>query len=352
MMSDQKPHHGASVKSLSKPASPLTVRTREAPTPKGVGEPVDSPDTDLFRRAVVFASQNRRISISILQREFSIGFDEAEQLIDQMYVAGAVERPLPAHERETAVTKKKDRFFREDSDSFTFVSAPEVVISDKNGNSIGTGELYRAKNNGNYYREELLEEEINTYIEKIDHSFSEVGLKSLIEEALAPLFLRTDLNAAQKAEIIRVSSASFKACVDGNHGLVYCETLTLPESAPATWKHDRTPVTDPETHTERLENAGEFTRRVYDPWLGKGLTRNMLRKLDNPLFQALYRTYGATLPDDLPLPTKKEENDRWVARVEQEGLTAVIPDGASSDFALREAQRLLSARQRRNRDKS
>lgn len=113
----------------------------------------------------------------------------------------------------------------------------------------------------------------------------------------------------------------------------------LPTLAPVLWA-DRNPG----------EHAGDFTRRVYGPWLGKGMTRNLLRKLDNPLFQALYRAYGSDLPDDLPLPTKKDENDRWVARVEEEGLAAVIPEGASPEFVLKEASRLAGARHRRRRD--
>lgn len=147
----------------------------------------------------------------------------------------------------------------------------------------------------------------------------------------------------------RQTSASPSSAKE-NHVSPIASYAPLPSTAPALWSQDREAVHDPGTSKKRLENAGEFTRRVYGPWLGKGMTRNLLRKLDNPLFQALYRAYGSNLPDDLPLPTKKDENDRWVARVEEEGLAAVIPEGASPEFVLKEASRLAGARHRRRRD--
>ena len=52
----------------------------------------------------------------------------------------------------------------------------------------------------------------------------------------------------------------------------------------------------------RKETPEEFTRRVYARWLGKGLVRPDVRKIDKGLYEALYK-YG--YPDDFDtlLPT-------------------------------------------------
>jgi hypothetical protein len=52
---------------------------------------------------------------------------------------------------------------------------------------------------------------------------------------------------------------------------------TLPEEAPEKWS---------ERTTGRAENPVAFIRRVYAPWLGKGLTRAHLSKIDYALYQA------------------------------------------------------------------
>ena len=52
---------------------------------------------------------------------------------------------------------------------------------------------------------------------------------------------------------------------------------SLPKVAPELWS-DR---------VGRKENPVEFIRRVYAPWLGRGLMRSDLRALDNALYQAL-----------------------------------------------------------------
>lgn len=78
--------------------------------------------------------------------------------------------------------------------------------------------------------------------------------------------------------------------------------LTMPATAPANWL-DR---------ANRDENPVEFIRRVYGPWLGKGLSRPSIRRLDKSLYLALYRflANGGIWPTDLDLPTKKQQNDR------------------------------------------
>ncbi|MCV6621849.1 MAG: hypothetical protein OIF51_08885 [Cellvibrionaceae bacterium] len=52
------------------------------------------------------------------------------------------------------------------------------------------------------------------------------------------------------------------------------------------------PTVAPELYKERVdrkENPIAFIRRVYGPWLGRGITRPQLKHLDMPLYQGLYR---------------------------------------------------------------
>lgn len=309
-------------------------------------------DADILRRAAVLAAHDPRVSSFELQRELHIDSGVADRIMDQLATLGLV-RHSPSREgesenrennkRPSAIKAAGTRRFVHHSLSVELKEAINALVNapinnEKIDNTIDLS------NNTKGIKARF---EKNKYIEKIDSSLSEDLIRSLIEEALSPLLGRTELSKAQKSEIIRASSASLKSCLHNDHGASVGNELIFPDIAPAMWKQDRVSVVDPVTSAERLEDAREFTKRVYGPWLGNGLTRNMLRKLDNPLFQALYRAYGTNLPDDLPLPTKKDENDRWVARVEQEGLASVIPEGASPKFVLKEASRLEAARHRR-----
>ena len=198
---------------------------------------------------------------------------------------------------------------------------------------------------------EIGDENLNLLVGTLDRyvrKYGKDGFAKFANLAITATFAKYSSNSVQQK-----TEAEPKE--DSEHDLSHSEysgRFAEPEliEAPELWRNGRQIVNDAETGQDRRENAAEFTLRVYGSWMGKGMTRNLLRKLDNPLFQALYRTYGANLPDDLPLPTKKEENDRWLARVEREGLAAVIPEGSSSDFVLREAQRILSAKRRREHD--
>lgn len=115
----------------------------------------------------------------------------------------------------------------------------------------------------------------------------------------------------------------------------------FPEVAPATWKADKQPG----------ETPPSFVKRIYGEWLGKGFTRATLRHLDPPLARAVDNWLRTNeMPLDIDLPTLKEQNTRWVERMEREGLSAVLPEG-SPDFVTREAQRLMVAKHRRSKSK-
>jgi hypothetical protein len=113
--------------------------------------------------------------------------------------------------------------------------------------------------------------------------------------------------------------------------------VTAPETPPAKWLDDRIAVKGV------LENPPDFIKRNYAPWLGKGLTRADVRRLDRPLSTALDNWLRRNpMPDDLDLPTLKEQNSRWIDRIEK-GEVAI----GDTDILLKHGQRLLSAKRRR-----
>ena len=102
----------------------------------------------------------------------------------------------------------------------------------------------------------------------------------------------------------------------------------MPEAAPETYQGLRGPESPP-----------EFVQRVYGPWLGQGLTRAHVRKLDPGLYQAINNwSRKNEWPADVDLPTLKEQNDRWVDRVKNVG---------AGDISHTEAMRLAGVMQRR-----
>ena len=110
-----------------------------------------------------------------------------------------------------------------------------------------------------------------------------------------------------------------------------------PEAAPLKWSSENRLRINGE-----LESPPAFIERVYAPWLGKGLTRADVRRVDDALVQALYTWLrsGNQLPDNFDLPSKPESNTRDLG-----GNSELV--GAS--FTEREARRLLQAAYRRRK---
>lgn len=71
--------------------------------------------------------------------------------------------------------------------------------------------------------------------------------------------------------------------------------------------------------SERKENPVAFVRRVYAPWLGKGMTRADLRRLDLPLYRA-FSAWIRRHPEDpvSELPSLSEAIDRKIERLAAE----------------------------------
>ena len=112
----------------------------------------------------------------------------------------------------------------------------------------------------------------------------------------------------------------------------------FPATAPELWRGGR----------NNPESPPEFLRRVYEPWIGNGLSKPMLRRLDPRLLKAIYNWEGAgnILPDDLRLPSQKHVNDLLLA---DETVIEQHLGRFTGKEALREAARIKSAKDRRER---
>ena len=120
--------------------------------------------------------------------------------------------------------------------------------------------------------------------------------------------------------------------------------VSAPSEPPAIWPEDRIAIKGV------LETPPDFIKRHYSEWLGNGLTRADIRRLDKPLSTALDNWLRRNpMPDDFDLPTLKEQNSRWVERIEREGFGTVVSGnvaGGSAKEVLKEAQRLRAAQYR------
>lgn len=117
-------------------------------------------------------------------------------------------------------------------------------------------------------------------------------------------------------------------------------SLNIPAIAPMTWKSDR----------QDGETAPEFIMRAYNEWHGHGLTLMHVRKLDEPLVQALYyhMRKGLPLPEGFDLPTKPQQNDRDLVML-REKAEITVPENADAEHVFREIERLRQAEIRRKR---
>ncbi|WMS45342.1 hypothetical protein RDV64_23500 (plasmid) [Acuticoccus sp. MNP-M23] len=84
--------------------------------------------------------------------------------------------------------------------------------------------------------------------------------------------------------------------------------VSLPSKAPALWSSDK-------RHGQTPPN---FIKQHYAPWLGRGLGRADILKLDPQLYQAYSNWLRKNDPPaDLYLPTQKERTDEWLDKVTQ-----------------------------------
>lgn len=146
----------------------------------------------------------------------------------------------------------------------------------------------------------------------------------------------------------------------GEDGLEECARLLFPEwfvVRSADGKGASNSIELPMEAPERYqglsgpETPPEFVQRVYGRWLGHGLTRAHIGKLDAKLSDAIYNWLSRpnnVWPPGVDLPTKSEQISR-----DLDALRAHAPNGqlalALAGLTAREAGRIRSAIQRRRK---
>lgn len=85
----------------------------------------------------------------------------------------------------------------------------------------------------------------------------------------------------------------------------------LPDKAPELWV---------ERDLNRRENAPQFIRRVYGGWLGKGLARKDISRLDGDLYKALSVWLSRHKDDEIAqlLPSQSDRLDELIERLGNE----------------------------------
>lgn len=74
--------------------------TQESLLPGETLEGEDGENDPLYDQAVAFVTETRRVSISVVQRQFHIGYNRAARLVEQMELSGVVSKPGHNNSRE------------------------------------------------------------------------------------------------------------------------------------------------------------------------------------------------------------------------------------------------------------
>lgn len=129
-------------------------------------------------------------------------------------------------------------------------------------------------------------------------------LSPAISAALSKLGV-LDIDAKELAQLVATDLSRRQITVVQRQA-VSVESPPLPTEAPEKYQGLRGPETPP-----------AFVQRVYGEWLGHGLTRAHVRKLDAKLYEGINNWLsrpGNQWPAEVDLPTLKEQNDRdWAA---------------------------------------
>ncbi len=100
------------------------------------------------------------------------------------------------------------------------------------------------------------------------------------------------------------------AIATGSRDAAVSASIPLPDTAPEIWaERDRT----------QRQNPAQFVRRVYAQWIGRGLTRQKLGRLDSTAYKAL-AVWEHRHPEDriIELPGITEVLDRRIAALSSE----------------------------------
>lgn len=175
-----------------------------------------------------------------------------------------------------------------------------------------------------------------------------ISLRPVFDEAAYPYPLRPGFVDRIADEILSYGATSQKPWVARVAKGAAAQPLAsesqhaLPDAPPAIWKIDK----------QAGDTPPDFIKRHYGPWLNSdatGLTRPDIKRLDPSLYMALANWLRKNdLPDDCPVPIKSQRLDSELARVAEGGLANVVSGGDPAAI-LKDAQRLLSAKRRRER---
>ena len=116
------------------------------------------------------------------------------------------------------------------------------------------------------------------------------------------------------------AKADFALTDDELRSVLRALAVSTRSSEPPPAAPDKAPELWAQRDLNLRENAAQFIRRVYAPWLGKGLARKDLSRLDDDVYRAL-AVWLSRHPDDeiaRLLPTQSDQLDRLVDRLSAE----------------------------------
>lgn len=184
-----------------------------------------------------------------------------------------------------------------------------------------------------------------TLKEKLDalDAFTRENLGAPVSAKIVEMFPELLIQTAHQREAPSIESqTSWVERVGGERQPAVGVSNAVPDAPPALWKNGKLAGDTPP----------DFIKRHYGPWLNAdatGLTRPDIKRLDPSLYMALANWLRKNeLPDDCPVPIKSQRLDSELARVADGGLASVV-SGDDPAAILRDAQRLLSAKRRRER---
>jgi hypothetical protein len=166
---------------------------------------------------------------------------------------------------------------------------------------------------------ELEYEEEDILVPHGDFAIGNINERNALLGELFDLFADMK-NDDLRAYIVKISSdniARDASSTSGNEYRFLGEFRSSPLSAPELWPGARN--TD--------ESILLFISRVYDTWIGYGMTRADLEKIDPPALAAL-RAWERRNGRWLVLPTTKEHNDaliKWVESVDAKVVSNALP---------------------------
>lgn len=185
-----------------------------------------------------------------------------------------------------------------------------LKISREEGLNGGVGEPSRSQTHQNYPdKSENNIQQIIDYLRSIESSKDRGSIEQEDNSSELILELASELSMLDHDDDRRVNLLRGLLGLFPELRIADAHALgsALPENAPALWNE----------HREAGDTPPTFIKRHYEPWLGKGLTRADIRRLDQKLYQALASWVQRHGDPGLDLPTIKEINDRWVERVER-----------------------------------